>query len=174
MTSCPRDPAHRPAGRPRRWTAQRKAALVIAVSTGRIDMDTARRCFEIAEEEFAAWTAAFQQFGLEGLKATRARRLAAERRAHAVATAASAPVADLRLGPDDRTCDFGLSPRQLECLRRVAAGESLLQIAAEFSVSRRTVQRTLATACERLKTVELPQAIAKAATLGLLGPEART
>jgi transposase-like protein len=56
-----------------RWTAQRKAELVVAITAGRIDAATACRQFGVDAGELAAWCEAFERFGIEGLKVTRTR-----------------------------------------------------------------------------------------------------
>jgi hypothetical protein len=55
-----------------RWTAQRKAELVVAITAGRIDAATACRQFGVDARELAAWCEAFERFGIEGLKVTKA------------------------------------------------------------------------------------------------------
>lgn len=54
----------------KRWTAQRKAGVVIAVSDGRISREEACRRYQLSEEEFLAWEAAFKTYGSSGLRAT--------------------------------------------------------------------------------------------------------
>lgn len=61
-----------------------------------------------------------------------------------------------------------LSPRQLACLHRVAAGESSSEIARTFGLSVRTVDQYVAEACARLGVRKRTSAVAKALGLGLL------
>jgi Protein of unknown function (DUF1153) len=58
----------------RRWTAGRKAALVIAVSDGRIPQEEACRRFQLSEEELFAWEEAFKTYGNPGLYVTKQSR----------------------------------------------------------------------------------------------------
>lgn len=60
-----------------------------------------------------------------------------------------------------------LSPRQIECLRFAAAGQTSLEIAATLGLSSRTVDQYVGEACERLKVRNRVQAVAKAVELGL-------
>lgn len=61
-----------------------------------------------------------------------------------------------------------LSPRQLECLRLAAAGQTSSEIAVTLGLSSRTIDQYVSEACERLKVRNRVQAVAKAAELGLL------
>jgi transposase-like protein len=54
-----------------RWTAKRKAAVIIAVQKGAITVEEACRRYEISEEEFLAWQHVFAAYGLPGLRSTR-------------------------------------------------------------------------------------------------------
>ena len=63
--------------------------------------------------------------------------------------------------------DLRLSPRQIECLRLAAAGQTSLEIAAKLGLSSRTVDQYVGEACERLKVRNRVQAVAKAFELGL-------
>jgi transposase-like protein len=58
----------------KRWVARRKAAVVEAVSSGIITLEEACRRYQISEEEFFAWQRAFETYGVNGLRATVARR----------------------------------------------------------------------------------------------------
>ena len=51
---------------------RRKAAVVAAVSAGVITVEEACRRYQLSEEEFVSWQQAFEAFGLQGLRATRA------------------------------------------------------------------------------------------------------
>jgi len=51
-----------------RWVASRKAAVVAAVSNGKITLEEACRRYQLSEEEFSAWRRAFENFGIRGLR----------------------------------------------------------------------------------------------------------
>jgi transposase-like protein len=55
----------------KRWTPQRKAAVLAAVRSGAITVEEACRRYEISGEEFLAWLRAFETHGLPGLRTTR-------------------------------------------------------------------------------------------------------
>jgi hypothetical protein len=55
----------------KRWIARRKAAVVLAVNSGAIAREEARRRYQLSEEEFLAWEQAIQSYGLPGLRSTR-------------------------------------------------------------------------------------------------------
>jgi hypothetical protein len=55
----------------KRWTARRKAAVVIAVSDGRILREEACRRYQLSSEEFLAWEHAFKTYGNAGLHIAR-------------------------------------------------------------------------------------------------------
>jgi transposase len=63
----------------RRWTAWRKAALIAAVRAGSLRIDEVRDRFQLSEDEFAEWQAAYDREGVLGLqlKSLRRRRTAA-------------------------------------------------------------------------------------------------
>ena len=54
-----------------RWVIRRKAAVVVAVRSGKITMEEALRRYQLTEEEFLSWQRAFETHGLAGLRATR-------------------------------------------------------------------------------------------------------
>ena len=54
----------------KRWVARRKAAVVIAVRSGTISLEEARRRYEISKEEFLAWERAIESRGVRGLLIT--------------------------------------------------------------------------------------------------------
>jgi transposase-like protein len=54
----------------RRWVARRKAAVVAAVSSGKISLEEACRRYEMSEDEFLTWRRAFETYGVNGLRAT--------------------------------------------------------------------------------------------------------
>ena len=54
-----------------RWVIRRKAAVVVAVRSGKITMEEALRRYQLSEEEFLSWQRAFETHGLAGLRATR-------------------------------------------------------------------------------------------------------
>ena len=55
----------------RRWVVRRKAAVVLAVRSGRITLEEALRRWQLSEEEYRSWERAFEAHGLPGLRATR-------------------------------------------------------------------------------------------------------
>src|SRR5215472_3987400 len=55
----------------RRWVVRRKAAVVVAVRSGRITLEEALRRWQLSEEEYRSWERAFEAHGLPGLRATR-------------------------------------------------------------------------------------------------------
>ena len=57
-----------------RWVIRRKAAVVVAVRSGKITMEEALRRYQLSEEEFLSWQRAFETHGLAGLRATRAQQ----------------------------------------------------------------------------------------------------
>lgn len=59
---------------PSRWTAQRKASLVIEVRMGELAVEDACAHYGVTLQELAAWSDAFESYGLEGLKVTKAKR----------------------------------------------------------------------------------------------------
>jgi hypothetical protein len=65
----------------RRWTARRKAEVLIAVRSGKITIEQALCRYQLTEEEFLAWQYAFDQYGIAGLRATRLQRLGGRRAA---------------------------------------------------------------------------------------------
>jgi transposase-like protein len=63
--------AEPPPANVKRWTPQRKAAVLAAVRSGAITVEEACRRYEISGEEFLAWLRVFEAHGLPGLRATR-------------------------------------------------------------------------------------------------------
>jgi transposase len=55
----------------RRWTIRRKAAVVIAVSTGALTREEVYQRYQISEEELLSWQRAYEAHGLPGLRSTR-------------------------------------------------------------------------------------------------------
>ena len=69
----------------RRWVTRRKAAVVIAVTTGAITIEQACQAYQLTEEEFLSWKHAFETHGFPGLRTTRIqqyRRLRSGRARH--------------------------------------------------------------------------------------------
>ena len=65
-----------PFAEPLRWTAQRKAELIVAVGQGDLGQAEACKCYKISPEEYSRWKQRYEQNGLEGLKVfARPRRL---------------------------------------------------------------------------------------------------
>ena len=60
-----------PPANTRRWVARRKAAVVAAVQSGKINIEEACRRYELTEEEFGSWQRAYHAHGVAGLRATR-------------------------------------------------------------------------------------------------------
>lgn len=63
-----------------------------------------------------------------------------------------------------------LSARQLECLSRIAAGETSGDIAAALGLSSRTVDHYVGSTCAKLGVRNRAQAVAKAISLGIVVP----
>ena len=57
----------------RRWVIRRKAAVLVAVSSGIITVEQACKVYQLTEEELLSWKHAFEAHGLAGLRATRFR-----------------------------------------------------------------------------------------------------
>lgn len=64
-----------------------------------------------------------------------------------------------------------LSPRQLECLSRIAAGQTSFEIARALGLSNRTIDHYVRFACAKLGVRNRSQAVAKAIQLELIGAE---
>src|SRR5437868_13305972 len=63
-----------PAGtatRSRRWTIRRKAALLEAVRSGMLSLETASQRYALSLEELRTWERDFERYGVYGLRATR-------------------------------------------------------------------------------------------------------
>ncbi len=67
--------------------------------------------------------------------------------------------------------EVSLTPRQVECLRRIAAGETSAQIAGALGLSRHTVDHYIGAACDRLGAKSRTHAVAKAIALGWIAPQ---
>lgn len=61
-----------------------------------------------------------------------------------------------------------LSTRQLECLARIAAGETSVEIAAGLGLSPRTVDHYVGAACQKLGARSRAQAVAAALQMDLI------
>jgi len=59
---------------------RRKAAVVLAVRSGRITLEEALRRWQLSEEEYRSWEHAFEAHGLPGLRATRLQQYRGPRR----------------------------------------------------------------------------------------------
>ena len=53
----------------KRWTSNRKAAVVAAVKIGAISREKACSSYQLSEEELLAWERAFDMYGSPGLRA---------------------------------------------------------------------------------------------------------
>jgi hypothetical protein len=60
-----------PPSQGRRWTAQRKRALLAAIDSGALDLRRARALHLVSEEELADWRDALARDGLAGLRVYR-------------------------------------------------------------------------------------------------------
>jgi Protein of unknown function (DUF1153) len=69
-----------PSAIPKRWTARRKAEVVIAVWNGRLPREEAHRRYQLSEEELVAWEHAFKTYGYPGLRATQSQEYRRSRR----------------------------------------------------------------------------------------------
>ena len=58
-----------PAGSTTRWTAWKKAAVVVAVQSGTLGRSEAYERYMLSEEELSRWEEAFGQDGIAGLQA---------------------------------------------------------------------------------------------------------
>lgn len=64
-----------------------------------------------------------------------------------------------------------LSPRQLACLKLVAAGKTTVEIGAKLGISNRTVEQYIADACTRLGVRTRIEAVVKTVRLGLISDD---
>ncbi len=55
----------------RRWTASRKAGLVLDVAKGRLPREAVLSLHDLTDEEFASWECRFAVGGQEALKQTK-------------------------------------------------------------------------------------------------------
>ena len=62
-----------------RWTAKRKAQIVVAVRAGRVTAEDMERQHGISAEELAAWVRDYDAHGLAGLLTTKLHRCHHER-----------------------------------------------------------------------------------------------
>lgn len=60
---------------PVRWTTARKEAVVIALHTGKIDVELACRAHSLTPEELASWQRRFACLGRPGLAVTKLQTL---------------------------------------------------------------------------------------------------
>lgn len=72
---------------------------------------------------------------------------------------------------ESRVPELRLSPRQLACLKRVAAGKTTLEIAAELGISNRTVEQYIADACTRLGVRTRIEAVVKTVRMGMIADD---
>ena len=54
----------------RRWVASRKAKVVLAVTSGLIELEDALKIYGLSEEEYASWVHAVSVHGVQALKTT--------------------------------------------------------------------------------------------------------
>ena len=69
-----------PPANTRRWVVRRKAAVVVAVRSGRITLEEALRRYQLTEEEYRSWERACEAHGLAGLRVTRIQQYRGPRR----------------------------------------------------------------------------------------------
>ena len=60
-----------PPSNTRRWVVRRKAAVVVAVNSGKITLEQACEIYQLSEEELLSWKHSFESHGLAGLRTTR-------------------------------------------------------------------------------------------------------
>jgi hypothetical protein len=70
-TGSPLTLADLPPANTQRWVIRRKAEVVAAVQGGLLSLDDACERYKLTNEEFGAWQAAIDQYGLAGLRTTR-------------------------------------------------------------------------------------------------------
>jgi Protein of unknown function (DUF1153) len=58
-----------------RWTARRKAAIIIAIRNGEISPTEARSQYDLSDEELASWMRDYDAHGARGLRALLVRHL---------------------------------------------------------------------------------------------------
>jgi DNA-binding NarL/FixJ family response regulator len=100
--------------------------------------------------------------------AARARKLAAEYAEHTAAGHVDANTQGPRTAPSGRTDAAGLSARELEVLRLVAAGLNNQDIAERLFLSDHTIHRHVANIFTKLSVSSRAAAVAQAARRGLL------
>src|ERR1700752_1095689 len=59
-----------PAADTKRWSSRRKAAVVVATRAGIITRAEACQRYTLSDEELAGWEAAFDKYGIPGLRIT--------------------------------------------------------------------------------------------------------
>ena len=57
-----------------RWTASRKAAIIVAIRNGEISAAEARSQYDLSDEELAAWMRDYDALGVRGLRSLLLRR----------------------------------------------------------------------------------------------------
>jgi hypothetical protein len=62
-----REPTLPPTGW-KKWSAQRKAAVLLAIRAGTISRDQAQKAYSLSAEELAVWEERFEIDGLAGLQ----------------------------------------------------------------------------------------------------------
>jgi hypothetical protein len=62
----------------KRWSARRKAAVVLAIRNGDLSRAEAFKRYLLSEEEFVAWEAAFDKRGISGLRSAALRSYPAD------------------------------------------------------------------------------------------------
>ena len=70
-TGAPLTLAELPPPNTQRWVIRRKAEVVAAVRGGLLTLDEACARYQLTNEEFLAWQASIERFGMPGLRTTR-------------------------------------------------------------------------------------------------------
>ena len=60
-----------PLGNPKRWTARRKAAVILAIRNKVISIWEACERYDLSADELAEWERDLDQFGVPGLRTTK-------------------------------------------------------------------------------------------------------
>ena len=55
----------------KRWTTQRKAAVVLAVRNGKVSLDEVCEQYKLSVDGFVAWERDYDRYGAPGLRTTR-------------------------------------------------------------------------------------------------------
>lgn len=75
------------------WLPRRKARVVNAILSGELKLNEACQRYQLSTEEFESWAAAYERYGVPGLRATRVQIYRATRRAGGTGDGRSATAA---------------------------------------------------------------------------------